>query len=356
MIKKILEAYDKTILDLSPKNFLRNVNIYEDIDKVLIELNLGFPLNPSRINYITSQLSNFLKSKNLGKKINLNVSCKILTHKVQSDLKPIPGIKNIIAIASGKGGVGKSTITSNLAICLRNMGAKVGILDADIYGPSQPLIMGSFDNPFTNDKKKIEPIFCHGVKLMSIGNLISQDSAIIWRGPMVSTALMQLLHDTHWGELDYLFIDLPPGTGDVQLTLTKSIPLTSAVIVTTPQDLSLIDARRAISMFNKLDIPLLGVIENMSMYTCQNCGLESAIFGAQGAKELCNKDLHLSLLGTLPIHIKIREDADKGKPSATEKGWISEAYEQIALRLSSNASMLPKAIVVNFPKVKIEYN
>ena len=219
------------------------------------------PLSAKSIDLLISALTDYLDSSNLKHNFAVAVDIAINTHKVQSGQKPWQSIKNIIAIASGKGGVGKSVTTANLARILALQGAKVGILDADIYGPSQPLIMGSFDHPITNDKKKIQPLVCDGIKMMSIGNLIDINSAIIWRGPMVSGALMQLLNDTDWGVLDYLFIDLPPGTGDIQLTMTKKIPITGAVIVTTPHDLSIMDARRAIAMFKKVNIHTIGIIE-----------------------------------------------------------------------------------------------
>lgn len=355
MLKQSLQAYSQTILDLPAEDFLRNVQIVEQDGVAIIQLRLGFYLNTAQINGVISQLSDYLYAQNITQAFEFSVLCDVNTHKVQPGLKPIKGIKNIIAIASGKGGVGKSTTTANLAISLQKMGANVGILDADIYGPSQPLIMGSFDNPKTNDKKKIEPLLRHGVKMISVGNLIDQDSAIIWRGPMVSGALMQLLNDTNWGELDYLLIDLPPGTGDIQLTMTKKIPLTAAITVTTPQDLSLIDAKRAIAMFKKLDIHVAGIVENMSVHICQNCGAESAIFGAHGAEALAQQ-FNLPFLGALPLDIAIREDADKGKPSAIKNNEIASFYEDIALKLAANIAQLPKAVAINMPGVKVEYS
>ncbi len=355
MLKQSLQAYRQTILDLPAENFLRNLQIIEQDGVATISLRLGFFLNASQIDRVIAQLSDYLYAQNITQAFEFSVLCNVTTHKVQPGLKPIKGIKNIIAIASGKGGVGKSTTTANLAISLQKMGAKVGILDADIYGPSQPLIMGSYDNPKTNDKKKIEPLLRHGIKMISVGNLIDQNSAIIWRGPMVSGALMQLLNDTNWGELDYLLIDLPPGTGDIQLTMTKKIPLTAAVTVTTPQDLSLIDAKRAIAMFNKLDIHVAGIVENMSVHICQNCGTESAIFGAHGAESLASQ-FDLPFLGALPLDISIREDADKGQPTANKDNKIAGVYERIALKIAANLATLPKAMMINMPSVKVEFS
>ncbi len=282
-------------------------------------------------------------------------SAKIIAHKVQPGLEGLPNIKNIIAIASGKGGVGKSTVSANLALALKAQGAKVGLLDADIYGPSQPQIMGSYENPNSADQKSIEPLVLHGIQVMSIGNLVAQDTAMIWRGPMVSGALMQLIKDTKWKDLDYLIIDLPPGTGDIQLTLSKQIPVAGAVIVTTPQDLSMIDARRAVAMFKKVNIPVLGIVENMSMHTCSKCGHEEAIFGSAGGEAL-SKEINLPLLGKLPLSIKIREDADNGKPTVVRdpEGSLAQKYLSIANEVAAVLACRPKRINVKLPGVKVE--
>lgn len=278
-----------------------------------------------------------------------------IKRKVQKGQKLLPNIKNIILIASGKGGVGKSTVTANLAISFAKMGAKVGILDADIYGPSQPTLFDLKDNPQTTDKKKIIPLERYGVKMISIGNLIDPDSAVIWRGPIVSRALMQLLNDTNWGELDYLFLDLPPGTGDIQLTISKNMPVTGAVIVTTPQDLSLIDAKRAIAMFEKVDIKALGVIENMSYYICPKCGNSDYIFGEDGAHLLCGKN-NIEFLGNLPLHKDIRENADFGKPyvSLDKNDNITTSYITVAENLVNEIEKLPKASSLDSIGVKLE--
>ena len=355
MLNQCLQAYNQKILDLPAVEFLTHMEVIDVNGVAHIYFQLGFSLSASQSKQVISQLTDYLYAKNINQSFKFMIQHKIITHKVQQVLNPIKEIKNVIAVASGKGGVGKSTITSNLAISLAKMGAKVGILDADIYGPSQPLIMGNFDNPITNDKKRIEPLLCHGVKMISVGNLVDQDSAIIWRGPMVSGALMQLLNDTNWGELDYLFIDLPPGTGDIQLTMTKKIPLTAAIVVTTPQDLSLIDAKRAVAMFNKLDIHLAGVVENMSIHICKNCGYESHIFGEQAADKLCGQ-FNVPFLGSLPLAINIRKDADKGRPSAIKDDEISKYYEIIALKLVAHIAQLPRALRLNMPGVKVEFS
>ncbi|AIT08694.1 sodium:proton antiporter [Candidatus Francisella endociliophora] len=278
-----------------------------------------------------------------------------LKRKVQKGQKLIPNIKNIILVASGKGGVGKSTVTANLAVSFAKMGAKVGVLDADIYGPSQPTLFDLKDNPQTTDKKKIIPLEKYDVKMISIGNLIDPDSAVIWRGPIVSRALMQLLNDTNWGELDYLFLDLPPGTGDIQLTISKNIPVTGAVIVTTPQDLSLIDAKRAVTMFEKVDIKTLGAIENMSYYICPKCGHNDYIFGEDGAHLLCGKN-NIEFLGNLPLHKAIRENSDNGKPyiSLEKDDNINHSYITVAENLLNEIEKLPKASSLDSIGVKLE--
>ncbi|MED7788828.1 Mrp/NBP35 family ATP-binding protein [Francisella sp. 19X1-34] len=280
---------------------------------------------------------------------------KTLKRKVQKGQKLLPNIKNIILVASGKGGVGKSTVTANLAVSFAKMGAKVGVLDADIYGPSQPTLFDLKQNPETTDKKKIIPLERYGVKMISIGNLIDSESAVIWRGPIVSRALMQLLNDTNWGEIDYLFLDLPPGTGDIQLTISKNMPVAGAVVVTTPQDLSLIDARRAVAMFEKVDIKTLGVIENMSYYICPKCGNSDHIFGEDGAHLLCGKN-NIEFLGNLPLHKDIRENADHGKPyvSLDKDDNINTSYMTVAENILNEIEKLPKASTLDSIGVKLE--
>lgn len=279
----------------------------------------------------------------------------VIKRKVQQGQKLLPNIKNIILVASGKGGVGKSTVTANLAVCFAKMGAKVGILDADIYGPSQPTLLNLKQNPQTTDKKKIIPLERYGVKMISIGNLIDPESAVIWRGPIVSRALMQLLNDTDWGHIDYLFLDLPPGTGDIQLTISKNMPVTGAVIVTTPQDLSLIDAKRAIVMFQKVDIKTLGVVENMSYYICPKCGNSEHIFGKDGTHLLCSKN-NIKFLGNLPLHKDIRENADNGKPyvSLDKDDSINISYITLAENTLNEIEKLPKASSLDSIGVKLE--
>lgn len=261
-------------------------------------------------------------------------------------------IKNIIAVASGKGGVGKSTVAANLALALLRQGKTVGILDADIYGPSQPVILGAKTSPEIKDHQAIEPLILHGLQSMSIGYLVDTNAAMIWRGPMVSTALQQLYKNTLWKNLDYLVIDLPPGTGDIQLTLVQKIPLTAAVIVTTPQDLALADARRAIMMFEKVRVPVLGVIENMSTHLCSQCGHVEAIFGEKGGETLAAQ-FHVPLLGTLPLDKSIRIQADAGCPTmvAEPEGSIAKLYSEIAGKVILSIVEKPAS---KFPKIVVE--
>lgn len=268
--------------------------------------------------------------------------------------KNLPNVKHIIAIASGKGGVGKSTTAVNLALALSQEGARTGLLDADIYGPSQPLMLGTNERPEVKDKKLI-PIIRHGIQSMSIGYLVNEKSAVAWRGPMVSMALQQMLHDTKWDKLDYLVIDLPPGTGDIQLTLAQKIAVDGAVIVTTPQDLALLDARRACEMFGKVNVPVLGIVENMSTHICSQCGHEEPIFGAGGGKLLAEQ-YRIELLGALPLDIHIREETDSGKPTVivSPKSENAKKYRQIAHRIMDKISLQAKDAAIKFPRISIQ--
>jgi len=279
----------------------------------------------------------------------------IKRRKVNPSLKGHPQIKNIIAVASGKGGVGKSTVSSNLALALLKQGTRVGILDADIYGPSQPQLLGSYDTPELMPDKKLKPLLLHGLQMISIGNLIDLDKAMIWRGPMVSQALQQLMQDTLWDDLDYLIIDLPPGTGDIQLTLSQKIPVIGSVIVTTPQDLALLDAKRAIAMFEKVNIPVLGIIENMAGYKCSSCGHIDPIFGEHGTESLL-KQKNIPLLGSLPLTSQIRADSDAGTPTMAKEpnSEISKLFLNISSKLTEQVAKLPQDFNARLPGVKIE--
>lgn len=287
--------------------------------------------------------------------VTVGVTSRIVSHKVQPGVQLIPNVKNIIAVASGKGGVGKSTTAVNLALALAAEGAQVGILDADIYGPSQPQMLGITDKPASTDGKSMEPLEHYGVQAMSIGFLIDADTPMVWRGPMVVGALEQLLRDTRWKDLDYLVIDLPPGTGDIQLTLSQKVPVTGAIIVTTPQDIALLDARKGLKMFEKVGIPILGIVENMSTHICSQCGYEEHIFGTGGAAKMC-ADYNTELLGSLPLDIRIREETDSGQPTvvADPAGQIAGIYKSIARRAAVKLANLSQDYSSKFPNIVIQ--
>jgi ATP-binding protein involved in chromosome partitioning len=278
-------------------------------------------------------------------KVNIQVKSDIVSHAAQTNVKLIPGVRNIIAVASGKGGVGKSTTAVNLALALAAEGANVGMLDADIYGPSQPTMLG----------KTMEPKINHGIQAMSIGFLIDAETPMVWRGPMVTGALEQLLRDTNWKNLDYLVVDLPPGTGDIQLTLAQRVPVTGAVIVTTPQDIALLDARKGLKMFEKVNVPILGIVENMSTHICSNCGHEEHIFGAGGGERMA-KDYGVDVLGSLPLTLQIREQTDSGNPTvvADPDGQVAKIYKQIARRVAVKIGDLQKDMSSKFPNIVIQ--
>jgi ATP-binding protein involved in chromosome partitioning len=282
------------------------------------------------------------------------VSWKIVAHAVQRGVQLLPRVKNVIAVASGKGGVGKSTTTVNLALALAAEGAKVGILDADIYGPSQPMMMGISGRPESTDGQTMEPMENHGVQVMSIGFLVDDDQAMIWRGPMATQALDQLLRQTNWGDLDYLLVDMPPGTGDIALTLSQRVPLTGAVIVTTPQDIALIDARKGLSMFQKVGVPILGIVENMAVYCCPNCGHMEHIFGADGGKRMATQ-YEVDYLGGLPLTMKIREQADSGTPTvvADPDGEIAGLYKAVARTVAVKIAQRAKDFSAKFPTITV---
>jgi ATP-binding protein involved in chromosome partitioning len=289
-------------------------------------------------------------------KITINVTSKVVPHAVQRGVKLVDGVKNIIAIASGKGGVGKSTTAVNLALALAAEGARVGVLDADIYGPSQPTMLGISDQPKSVDGKSLEPLVNHGLQAMSIGFMIdAEDTPMVWRGPMVTQALDQLLHQTRWDNLDYLVVDLPPGTGDIQLTLAQKVPVTGAVIVTTPQDIALMDARKGLKMFEKVGIKIIGIVENMSTHICSKCGHEENIFGAGGGERMC-ADYDVEFLGGLPLDISIREQADSGNPTvvADPDGNIAKVYRQIARRVAVKVAEMAQDHSAVFPKIVVQ--
>ncbi|RUM92094.1 MAG: iron-sulfur cluster carrier protein ApbC [Thiomicrospira sp.] len=287
--------------------------------------------------------------------VSIDFTTRIQAHEVQGNTTPLKGVKNIIAVASGKGGVGKSTTSVNLALALQQEGAHVGVLDADIYGPSIPTMLGVHNKPETKDGKSMEPISAYGLQLMSIGFLINPDDPMIWRGPIVTSTLTQLLNETNWQDLDYLIIDLPPGTGDVQLTLSQQIPVTGSIIVTTPQEVALIDARKGLRMFEKVNIPVLGVVENMGTHICSQCGHEEAIFGEHGGERLAEKH-QVKFLGALPLNSKIRQQADEGKPTviAEPAGDITLKYRHIAYSITSQIALKRRNFSSAFPNIVVE--
>jgi ATP-binding protein involved in chromosome partitioning len=323
---------------------------------VALDIVLGYPAK-SVIQSIRKQVTDKLATIPGIGSVNVDVSSKIVSHSVQRGVKLIPGVKNIIAVASGKGGVGKSATAVNLALALAAEGASVGILDADIYGPSQPQMLGITGRPESLDGKNLEPMMAHGIQAMSIGLLVDTDSPMVWRGPMVTQALQQLLNETRWHDVDYLIIDMPPGTGDIQLTLAQKVPVTGAVIVTTPQDIALLDARKGLKMFEKVGIPIIGIVENMSTHICSSCGHEEHIFGAGGGDKMC-KDYNTELLGSLPLDIRIREQTDAGRPTvvADPDGQVAEIYRSIARRIAVKVDELSQDYSELFAKIVIEDN
>ena len=328
-------------------------NIKVEGGNVSVDVELGYPAK-SQIEPIRKLVTDRLKAAGAGN-VSANVYQKIVTHAVQRGVQLVKGVKNIIAVASGKGGVGKSTTAVNLALALAAEGAKVGILDADIYGPSQPQMLGIEGRPESADGKTLEPMEAYGIQAMSIGFLIDPETPMVWRGPMVTQALTQLLGDTNWKDLDYLVIDMPPGTGDIQLTLAQQVPVTGAVIVTTPQDIALLDARKGLKMFEKVGIPIFGIIENMSIHICSKCGNEEHIFGTGGG-ELMAKDYDVELLGALPLDIKIREQVDSGRPTvvADPDGRTAEIYRGIARRVAVKIADQAKDMSSKFPNIVIQ--
>ncbi|MDH4190376.1 MAG: iron-sulfur cluster carrier protein ApbC [Betaproteobacteria bacterium] len=337
--------------DFASSRSARNIKLAGD--ELSLDIELGYP-GKSQFEPIRRQVSEALKAAGAAR-VSVNVYSKVVAHAVQRGVKLIPGIKNIIAIASGKGGVGKSTTAVNLALALAAEGASVGMLDADIYGPSQPTMLGIAGRPQSKDGKTLEPMEGHGIQAISIGFMIDVDTPMVWRGPMVTQALEQLLRDTHWKDLDYLVVDLPPGTGDIQLTLAQKVPVTGAVIVTTPQDIALIDARKGLKMFEKVGIPILGIVENMSVHFCPNCGHESHIFGAGGAEKMC-QDYKTELLGELPLDAGIREQADSGRPTvvADPDGKVAEIYRRIARRCAVKVAESQKDMTSKFPSIVVQ--
>jgi len=338
--------------DLVASKSARNIRV--DGADVAVDVELGYPAK-SQLDPIRRQVVAVLRGLPGVANVSANVYQKIQTHAAQRGVKLLPNVKNIIAIASGKGGVGKSTTAANLALALASEGASVGMLDADIYGPSQPMMLGITGRPETSDGKTLEPMEGHGIQAISIGFLIDMDTPMVWRGPMVTQALEQLLRETNWRDLDYLIVDMPPGTGDIHLTLSQKIPVTGAVIVTTPQDIALLDARKGLKMFEKVGIPILGIVENMAMHTCSQCGHTEHIFGAGGGERMA-KEYDVTYLGGLPLDIRIRQQADSGRPTvvADPDGELAELYRQIARKVAVKIAEKSRDMSLKFPSIVVQ--
>ena len=337
--------------DLVSGKQLRNLRI--DGDEVTFSVELGYPAK-SQVPVLRKALIAAARAVPGVGNVSVDIGWKITAHAVQRGVALLPRVKNVIAVASGKGGVGKSTTTVNLALALAAEGAKVGILDADIYGPSQPMMMGITGRPESEDGKTMLPLENHGVEVMSIGFLVDEDQAMIWRGPMATQALDQLLRQTQWGDLDYLLVDMPPGTGDIALTLSQRVPLTGAVIVTTPQDIALIDARKGLNMFEKVGVPILGIVENMAVYCCPNCGHTEHIFGADGGKRMAEQ-FKVDHLGSLPLNLSIREQSDRGLPTvvADPDGEIAALYKTVARTVAVKIAQKAKDFSSKFPTITV---
>lgn len=348
------------IIDVNTEKNLEFTRSVKGIDvdggKVSINIVLGYP-SAGFFDELKKLVLEAVSTLDGVDSVDVKVSSKIVSHAVQQNLKPQEGIKNIVAVASGKGGVGKSTTAVNLALALQAEGASVGILDADIYGPSIPRMLGCSGQPESIDGKSLEPMVGHGIQSMSIGYLVEEDTPMIWRGPMVTQALEQLLNDTNWKDVDYMVIDLPPGTGDTQLTLAQKIPVSGAVIVTTPQDIALLDAKKGLKMFEKVEVPVLGIVENMSIHICSECGHAEHIFGEGGGSRMA-EEYGVDFLGALPLDIKIREQADSGNPTvaAMPESKVSEIYRHIARKTAAKLATKAKDHSAAFPSIVIQNN
>jgi len=344
-----LEGYGR------PLGEMARITAEGDAGSPVVGVELGFPA-AGAADDIAAELAAVVEAASGSAPSELGVTSRIVAHGVQRNLSPLPGVKNVIAVASGKGGVGKSTVAVNLALAIAADGGRVGLLDADIYGPSQPHMLGlQGERPVSEDGKSMQPLEAHGLQVMSIGFLIDPDQPMVWRGPMVTSALNQMLMQTLWQDLDYLIVDMPPGTGDIQLTLSQQVPVSGAVIVTTPQDIAAIDARKGLEMFRKVSIPVLGVIENMSIHVCSNCGHESAIFGAGGAGKM-TEDFDVELLGQLPLDAGIRETTDAGRPTVVAEPTSpgGTAFFKAARRMTAALAGRGKDYSSVFPKIVVE--
>jgi ATP-binding protein involved in chromosome partitioning len=354
-IRQVLESVidANTGKDLISSKCVKNIQVNAQGD-IALDVELGYPAAQA-IEPVRTAVINQLKTLPGAGNIAANVQQKIVAHTVQRGVKLIAGVKNIIAVASGKGGVGKSTTAVNLALALAAQGAQVGLLDADIYGPSLPQMLGIEGRPESTDGQSLEPLQAHGLQAMSIGFLIDPEQPMVWRGPMATQALTQLLTDTNWRGLDYLVVDMPPGTGDIQLTLAQQVPLTGAIIVTTPQDIALLDARKGLKMFEKVGVPILGVVENMSVHVCSQCGHEESVFGSGGGQRMA-QDYDIELLGALPLERSIREQSDSGLPCviAQPDSRAAQIYQAIARRVGVSIAQRAKDMSAKFPQIVVQ--
>lgn len=351
-LKTVLDP--QTGKDLVSSKQIRQLRI--DGGNVSFEVELGYPA-ASLVPALRERCIAAARSVPGVANVSVSVGWQVVAHAVQRGVPLLPRVKNVIAVASGKGGVGKSTTTVNLALALAAEGAKVGILDADIYGPSQPMMMGIAGRPESADGKTMEPLTNHGVEVMSIGFLVNDDQAMIWRGPMATQALDQLLRQTNWSDLDYLLVDMPPGTGDIALTLSQRVPLTGAIIVTTPQDIALLDAKKGLSMFEKVGVPILGIVENMAVYCCPNCGHTEHIFGADGGRRMAEQ-FKVDYLGALPLTMAIREQADSGRPTvvAAPDSEVAGLYKAVARTVAVKVAQKAKDFSAKFPTITVSKN
>ena len=355
----LLQALSTAVDPNTGKDFVSSKsikNLQITGDDVAFDVELGYPAK-SQIPAIRKSLIAAAKGVAGVGNVSVNVTVKIASHSVQRGVQLLPNVKNIIAVASGKGGVGKSTTAVNLALALAAEGASVGLLDADIYGPSQPMMMGIEGRPESVDGKNMEPMENYGIQVMSIGFLVAQDEAMIWRGPMATQALEQLLRQTNWRDLDYLIVDMPPGTGDIQLTLSQRVPMTGAVIVTTPQDIALLDAKKGIKMFEKVGVPILGIVENMAVHICSQCGHTEHIFGADGGKKMA-AEYKMDYLGALPLDMQIRLQADNGRPTVVSDpdGDVAALYKAVARKVAITVAAKSKDFSAKFPTITISKN
>ena len=352
-IEATINGYEDPVFDASLQRARELADLQIDGDRVQARLRCGFPARRHGPE-LAAGVKAAVEALEGVAHADITVESAIAPRAARQGVQRLQSVRNIIAVSSAKGGVGKSTVAANLALALAAEGAAVGMLDADIYGPSQPRMLGVKGKP-GSDGKRFEPMLSYGVQSMSVGYLIDEEQPMDWRGPMVTQALQQLLNDTNWHDLDYLIVDMPPGTGDIQLTLSQRVPVSGAVIVTTPQDIATLDARKGLQMFNKVNVPVLGIVENMSIHVCSRCGHEEHIFGEGGGARVA-RDYGVPLLGALPLEIAIREHADSGRPSvvADPDGAAAQRFRQVALRMTAALALQARDDGAAFPEIAVE--